>query len=176
MDMLANISTYGNSAVIHIKELSIASLVLILTTGALFLFALRYGKDRIIAFIFALYVGMLAFLHFPYTEKVLLFKGSEINVLLSHSIIYIAFVILIYIVTERVIWAEYPQNGARRLMEAFILALSGAALLLSFAYNILPIASFYSFSPTIELIFEPSKFFFWWLLFPLVAVFLLARR
>ncbi|HEY4502401.1 MAG TPA: hypothetical protein VJH21_01030 [Candidatus Paceibacterota bacterium] len=176
MEALTKISLYGNSAVAHTRELSIASIVVIVTTVFLFIFAIQFGKDRIIAFILALYIGLLTFLNFPYTEKFLLFKESESGTLISHGIIYLVFVLLSYVITERLVWAEYPPRSSGRFVEAFILAISGAVFLLSFAYNILPIASSYSFVTPIELLFAPSQFFFWWLILPLVSIFILTRR
>ena|SRR3989344_945550 len=176
MDALTKISSFGNSATLHIKELSIASIVVIVTTAILFVFAIYYGKDRMIAFLISLYIGLLVFLNFPYTEKVLLIRDSEIGILFSNGLIYLVFVILSFLLLERLVWAEYPPSTSRRFIEAFVFSISGAAFLLSFAYHILPIASAYTFVTPIELLFAPSQFFFWWLLLPLVSIFIFTRR
>lgn len=176
MNMVSNVSSYIKEASSFFSELSIASLVALLTTAALFVFALRYGKDRMIALIFSLYISLLLYIHFPYIDKLLLFKGSDIKILLSNAIIFFTFVVVVYVIIERVIFADYPNRGMMRFIEALLLSLAATSLLLAFAYNILPIASFYSFSPPIELLFSSSIFFFWWLIVPLASILFLAKR
>jgi len=176
MNIVSKISSYIKEIFTSFTDLSIASTVAIATTAALFVFALRYGKDRMIALIFSLYISLLVYIHFPYTEKFLLFTGSDIKILLSNAIIFFAFVIMVYVIIERVIFADYPSRGTRRLLEAFLLSLAATALLIAFAYNILPIASFYSFDQPIELLFESYDYFFWWLTVPLISILFLAKR
>jgi len=150
MKYIENVAVYKELVLSNLTELSIATVVIILTVAALFGFSLRYGKDRIIALIISIYIGLLVFLHFPYTEKLLFLQGSDSSILLSRGIVYLGFVLLVYIVIEKVIWAEYP-NGVRRYLDAFTLSLTAAALLLALAYNILPIASFYALDPSLEM-------------------------
>lgn len=175
MGYVEKITGYGETAFSHITEFSIATAAVVLTIAALFAFTLRYGASRIIALILSIYVGLLVYLHFPYTERLLLFKGSDFNVLLSNAIIYIGFVLLIYIAINRLIWAD-DSEGGKRFLQALVLSFSASALLLAFAYNILPIASFYPIEPTIERFFSSTQFFFWWLILPLIGILFFARR
>ncbi len=176
MALVNTVSSYIKESFSFFSELSIASLVAILTAATLFTFAIRYGKDRIIALIFSLYISLLVYIHFPYTSKFSLFTGSDVNILLSNAIIFFAFVIGIYVIIERVIFTDYPDRGIKRFIEALSLSLAATALLIAFAYNVLPIASFYSFAPPIKLLFSSSDFFFWWLTVPLLSILLVAKR
>ncbi len=176
MNIVSTVSSYIKEFSFFFSELSIASLVAILTATALFVFAIRYGKDRMIALIFSLYISLLIYIHFPYTDKFSLFTGSDIKILLSNAIIFFAFVIGVYIIIERVIFTDYPDRGIRRFIEASLLSLAATSLLIAFAYNVLPIASFYSFAPPIKLLFSSSDFFFWWLSVPLLSILFLAKR
>jgi hypothetical protein len=176
MNILASTTVYGKEISGLFFDLSVATLVTILTTIVLLAFALRLGKDRAIALIIALYVGLLAFLNFPYLEQLILFEGSDAERALSNGLVFLGFAAIAFVIMERIVWAEYPRRGGGRFFEALLLALSATILLLSFAYHVLPIAAFYDFEPQIDLLFEPSKYFFWWLVAPLAVVFFLSRR
>jgi len=111
----------------------------------LFIFALRYGKESILSLIFSLYVGLLVFLHFPYMEQFLFFKESATQLLLSKALIFLVFVVISYVILNRVVYSDYSPGVPGRWFEAGLLSGAAILLLLAFSYQILPVTTLYDF-------------------------------
>lgn len=150
--------------------------IVIIVGVALFftIFALQYGKGKIISFILSLYVALLVFTNFPYIEALTFFKNSELQITLSHLGIFLVLVFLIHHIINFVAYSEYPAWKGGKMFQVIILAFSATLLLLAFLYHILPISVLYDFSASIDLYFS-SQFFFWWLIAPLAGVLLVSR-
>ena len=175
MELFSNVNSLGANAGSLAANISLTTAVVAGIFVALFFFALRYGKDRIIALIFALYIGLLAFLYFPYGEKIIELIPSENGDALPQAILFMGFVIVGYLAVYRSIFAEFPRGGMRYL-QAMLFSAAATALLLAFSYAILPIANTYNFDlPVSAVVFERPEYFFWWLAAPLLVVFLFGR-
>lgn len=174
MEFLGSASALTANATNTVANISLTTAIVIAVIVALFAFSLRYGKDRIIALILALYLGLLAFLYFPYGEQVVgavPIGGSDV---LPQTLLFMVFVLVAYIAVYRSIMAEFPR-GSVRYVQAGVLALAAAALLLAFSYIILPLASAYELDIPVEGLFENKDYFFWWLVAPLLAIFFFGR-
>lgn len=175
MELFSNVSSLGANAGSLVANISLATAVACGVLVALFFFALRYGKDRIIALIFALYIGLLASLYFPYGEKVAELIPAGKSGELPQIILFVVFVIMGYLAVFKSVFAEYPRGGMRYL-QAGVFAIASTALLLAFSYAVLPVATAYNFDlPVSGVIFERPEYFFWWLIAPLLAVFFFGR-
>lgn len=160
----------------YARSFSVDAIVVITLVAALFFFGLRYGKGSIIALVLSLYVALLSYIHFPFKEQFLLFGVDEFRVFISNIVLFGLFTIIIYSVIRRVFYAEFPTRSRRRFTQAFLLSLGGTALLIAFSYHVLPITTVYDFGASIDALFAPSSFFFWWLIAPLVVFLFVIRR
>ena len=150
----------------------------IIILAVFFLFALysvRYGKSRSIAGIISLYIGMLLFLSFPYLEEATFLKSSETQVTLSQIVVFLVGVIFVHTIISRSVLSDYPMQPLLKYLQVALLSASGTALLFAFAYHTLPVATLYNFDASIDNLFS-SQYFFWWLILPLVALFITTRR
>lgn len=170
------ITGYLAQATDLIRDFSLDFIIIAITFAVLFVLSIHFGKGAIITLIFSFYVGLLVYLHFPYIERFLFFTETETQLFLSNAIVFLTFVIISYVTLSRVVYADFSEKTAGRLLEAGLLSASAALLLLAFSYQILPVTTLYNFGAPVDLLFEPSNFFFLWLIIPLAMVILTTRR
>jgi len=170
------IAEYFREALSFAQTFSLDLVVIAITLLILFVFSMHFGKRAIVALIFSFYIGLLTYLHFPYTERFLFFTETETQLFFSNAIVFITFVIVSYILLERVVYSDFPEKTYRRLIEAGLLSAAATLLLLAFSYQILPVTTLYNFGEPVDALFESSAFFFLWLVIPLAAVLLTTRK
>lgn len=141
----------------------------------LFFISVRYGKSNIISFLISLYIGILAFLSFPFLEEVTFLKSSEVQVTLSHIAIFIILVLIIHSVIRRVVYIEYSYRKFFKYAEAAILSIATTGLFFAFLYHTIPFATLYDFGTSIDNLFS-SEYFFWWLVAPIVVLLITSRK
>ncbi|OGG54381.1 hypothetical protein A3D62_00430 [Candidatus Kaiserbacteria bacterium RIFCSPHIGHO2_02_FULL_49_11] len=151
----------------------------ILIIGALFIlfvvYGLRYGKSGSVSLMLSLYVGILAFISFPYREKIALYGSSEFQVALLYILAFCVGVFVAHYIVRRFVFAEYPMSRVVRIAQAALLAAGSTGLLFAFAYHALPVSTLYDFDAVIDSLFS-SQYFFWWLVAPLAVLALVSRR
>ena len=139
-----------------------------------FFYAIHWGKSNSISLLISFYIGMLAFISFPYLDTLTILKSSETQVALSHLAIFLLGVFIIHYILRYSLYAEYPPHKITKLIQAGILAASSTGLLFAFTYHSFSISLLYDFSPSIDTLFSP-EFFFWWLVAPLVGLAIVSR-
>ena len=55
----------------------------------------------------------------------------------------------------------------------FTYALCATILVMVFSFNVLPVTEFLTPGTPIQSLFAPTQYFFWWLILPLIALFIL---
>jgi len=141
----------------------------------LFFFSVVYGKSNSASLLISLYIGILIFLMFPYLEDTTLLKSSESQVTISHVSLFLIIVSLTYSIVRRMIFLEYSRNKIMKYIESGILSASSSVLFFSFLYHTIPIATLYNFGPSIDNLFS-SQYFFFWLVAPLIGLFIISKR
>lgn len=141
----------------------------------LFLYSIRFGKSKSTSLLISLYIGILAFLSLPYIEEVTLLKSSEAQVTISHIAVFIIGVFIIHTAISRVIYIEYPNRRYLKYIEIGLLSGAITGLFFAFLYNTIPFATIYDFGNFIDNLFS-SQYFFWWLIAPIVVLFITSRR
>ncbi len=139
------------------------------------LYGLRFGKSYIISLLISLYLGILSFLSFPYLEEATLLKSSEVQITLSHIVIFLIGVIIIHTILLRIIYVEYSHKKFFKYIEVGLLSGATTALFFAFLYHTIPFATIYNFGDSINNLFS-SQYFFWWLVVPMIALLITSRR
>lgn len=145
-------------------------LVLIVLVAALFFFAWYMGRGPFIALLVSFYVGYALYALFPFAK--LLPQTPAATALASAVALYAALVFLSYLILRRVASSDFVSISPFALAA---LALLGASFLIALAYHVFPDVSIYGFPSSMNTIFEPREYFFWWFAAPLVGLFFLAR-
>jgi len=146
-------------------------LILIILTAALFFFALRAGRAMLVSFILALYVAYALFAVFPYKE---LFIVGDTPLVRSVAgiLLFGVFTFFPYMLLRRV--STSGSMHIHPLMLA-LLALVTGGFVLALGYHVLDIAALVPLTPSLDALFAPDTYFFWWFAAPLVGIFLTAR-
>lgn len=141
----------------------------------LFFFGIVYGKSNITSLLISLYIGILAFLSFPYLEEITFLKSSETQITISHIAVFFVGIFVIYSIIHRVVFTEYSNKKLFKYIEAGLLSGGTTALLFAFAYHTIPLATIYDFGSSIDNLFS-SQYFFWWLAVPFAVMLFTSRR
>lgn len=146
-------------------------LVLLVIAAALFFFALRAGRSLFISLILALYVGFALFTVFPYKELIIVGETPLVRAVAGIAL-FAAFTFFPYILLRRV-----SSSGAMRINPLTLAALTlvTGGFVLALGYHILNIGAVIPLTPSLDLLFAPDKYFFWWFVAPLIGVYLTAR-
>ena len=150
-------------------------IIIFVVFALLFFYSIQYGKSHIVSLLISLYIVILTFLSFPYLEETTILKSSEAQVTLSHIAIFIIGVLIIHTILRRVLYTEFSESKFLRLKGAVLLSASATGLLFAFLYHTISFATIYDFGDSIDYLFS-SQYFFWWLIIPLVALFITSRE
>ncbi len=137
--------------------------------GFFIVYSIIRGRQHVINLIVGLYFALLISLEFPYYST---FLGGGENDALMKVGIFILFTIVSTILMTRLMPREYQEKKFESFGKKLMLAISGTILLMVFSFHVLPVTDFVTPGTPIQAIFAPSEYFFWWLLAPLVFLYL----
>ncbi|MES2668513.1 MAG: hypothetical protein V4644_02405 [Patescibacteria group bacterium] len=146
-------------------------LVLLILAAILFFFALRAGRALLVSLILALYVGFALFTVFPYKELLIVGDTSLVRAICGIAL-FGSFTLFPYLLLRRV-----SSTGSMRInpVALGLLALATGGFVLALGYHVLDIASVIPLTPSLDALFAPDQYFFWWFVAPLAGVYLTAR-
>lgn len=144
--------------------------IVLIVLSAFFLFAWYVGRGPFVAVLLAFYCAYALYAVFPYVSY--LPTAPATTALFAHIGLYLALTIIFYVILRRVVVSDFLYVG---LFGLIALSFLGAGFLLALAYNVFPIASIYTFTPAIDILFAPKAYFFWWFAAPAIGLFFLAR-
>lgn len=147
------------------------SMYLIVVFLFFFFYATFQGRQALINLIFGLYLALLISLKFPYYET--FYSGGAISESLVKLALFIIFTTLSTILFARVMPDEFQEKKFESVGKKLLLAISATILVMIFSYHVLPVTEFITPGSPINTLFGNEKVFFWWLLAPLVVLYLL---
>lgn len=142
---------------------------------AIFLsFSMVRSTQSLVNFTLGLYLALLISLEFPYYDRILAsFGGSPRTEAIVMIVLFIAFAGLATLLFSHLL----PTDGGEPAFENFtnktFFAIGATILVMAYSYHALPITELMEPGTPIQYLFEPQQNFFWWLLVPLVLLFLL---
>lgn len=134
-----------------------------------FFYGIFAGRSKLLAFLFSLYVSGFLFENFIYLEQFQTKTFLEIFL-----IKIIAFTLLAVILTFMFskFFSSSLSSGPKTWWKALFLSFSSAGLFFSYLFHLLPAKSIFTFSPIIQTLFASDTVFFWWLVLPLMVIFI----
>jgi hypothetical protein len=145
-------------------------LIVLVLIGAFVLFARYVGRGPFVGLIVSFYTGYAIYAAFPYDS--FLPSAPAITALATRVGLYLALVLLFYIIMRRVVVSDFLYIGSIGLI---LLSLLSAGFLLALAYHVFPVAPVYRFTPALDMLFASKTYFFWWFIAPAVGLFFLAQ-
>jgi len=131
------------------------------------------GRQAMINVIFGLYFALLISIHFPYTNYLTENLGSALAQSVGKLTIFTVFTILMTWLAARVMPDEFQEKKFESFHKKFLLAGAASILVMAFSFHVLPVTDFLTPGTPLQTAFGPESYFFWWLLLPLVVLFLL---
>ena len=122
--------------------------------------------------IIGLYLALLISLEFPNYE--LLLGGAPTSK--SEAILRLGFFLFISLFTTALCWRIMPDEFREEKFESVgkktLLAIGATILVMIFSFHVLPVTEFLTPGTPIQSLFAPDLYFFWWLLVPLVILYI----
>lgn len=167
---LAQVNTLATHTALTAWNAAGDFLIILILLGIFFLFAWYMGRGPFVAVLLSLYCAYALYAVFPYMAY--LPTAPAMTALLARIGLYVGLALAFYIVLRRVVVSDFLYVGIFGLIA---LSFLGAAFLLALAYHTFPVANVYHFTPAVDLLFAPAKYFFWWFIAPAIGLFFLAR-
>lgn len=170
IDGLAQVNTLATNTALTAWNAAGDFLIILVLLSIFFLFAWYSGRGQFVAVLLSFYCAYALYVAFPY--KSMLPTAPAMTALLAQVGLFAGLTLLFYIVLQRVVVSDFLYIGVFGLIA---LSFLGAAFLLALAYHVFPVASVYDFTLALDMLFAPTKYFFWWFLAPAIGLFFLAR-
>jgi len=145
----------------------------LIVLGVLFGFSIFKGRQAIINIIFALYLALLISVEFPFYDNVLGSISGAVSISTAKMVVFLVFTVLATILCFRIMPDEFRETKLESFTKKFTLSLCATVLIMVFSFHVLPVTEFLTPGTPIQSLFAPAEYFFWWLILPLVALFIL---
>lgn len=156
-----------------IFEILRESLALILLFFVLLAYTMIRGIHALVSIVLGLYIALLISLKFPYYDALYsLTEGDGSNTLLS-ILLFFVFTFIGTAIFRRLLPGGYDDSTFDQFGKKLLFAFLAAALIMTYSYHVLPITTYVEPGTSVSLLFAPEENFFWWLIIPLIALFLL---
>ncbi len=144
-------------------------LAFVIVVIALVAFAMREGRSAMVALVVSLYMGYALYSVFPFGDMLVGITGSQP---ITNIIVYVVLTFISYLLVRRI------GGGGSSTIQMFplvVLCLLTAGFVMALGYSVLDVDKLYNLPQTLDLLFAPKEYFFWWFIAPIVGTFVLAR-
>jgi hypothetical protein len=145
---------------------------LLLVFGVLFGYAIFKGRQAIMNLILGLYIALLISVEFPYYDFILQSLESQQSIAIMKLAFFGLVTGLSTLLFFRIMPDEFRENRFESMGKKILLTLAATVLVMIFSFHVLPVTEFLTPGTPIQSLFAPAEFFFWWLLVPLVALYI----
>ena len=143
-------------------------IVLVTVFVVLCIYALYFGKEKIISLLISFYPATLLYKNIPFLDKLIILSG-DVPILLNKLVIFLLVLVLMNIIIARYIYTE-EYGGSKNYLRVFGYALAGTILFLVFCYTVISLNLFHDFSPFVDKLFVGEIKVFGWLVAPLIIL------
>jgi hypothetical protein len=137
-----------------------------------FLFSLFKGRQAIMNVIIGLYFALLISLEFPNYDYILSGLKSTQSIAAAQLGFFALVTMLTTALCFRIMPDEFREKRFESLGRKLLLSFGATALVMIFSFNVLPVTEFLVPGTLIQSIFAPEAYYFWWLLAPLVILYI----
>jgi len=131
------------------------------------------GRQALINLIFGLYLALLILVEFPYTTYLTENLGGSLAQSIGKLLLFSIFTILATWLFARVMPDEFREKKFESYFKKILLASAASILVMAFSFHVLPVTDFLTPGTPLQTLFAPEGLFFWWLMVPLVILFVL---
>ncbi len=145
--------------------------VLLVFSGFLF-YSIIKGRQTVINVVSGLYVALLISFVFPYYDTFLGAASSAHSLAIGKLILFAIFTLLGTILMTRLMPDEFREKKFESFGKKLLLSLGGTIAVMVFSFHVLPVTELLTPGTPIQTVFENKDYFFWWLLVPLVILYI----
>jgi hypothetical protein len=131
------------------------------------------GRQAIINVIIGLYLALLLFIKFPYTDYLTANLGTGMAQSAGKLVLFALFTIITTWLCYRIMPDEFREKRFESFFKKLLLAVSSSVLVMIFSFHVLPVTEFLTPGTPLQTAFGAEQSFFWWLITPLVVLFML---
>ena len=124
-------------------------------------FAIYFGRGRMVSVILAFYLAGILYSSFPFMNKLLVLQGEKL-LLFNKLGIFLLFLVPISLILYRYLFSESEYSGSSHLIRTAGLALIGVIIVVMTSYTVLSYDALHNFSPSIDALFMPTARIFYW--------------
>lgn len=139
---------------------------------SLLFFSIVKGRQAIMNLIVGLYLALLISIEFPGYDRLF----SSIDSMQGMAAARLLFFFFITLFTTLLCYRIMPDEFREKKFESFgkklLLSIGATILIISFSFHVLPISELLSTGTPLQSLFGPEIYFFWWLLVPLVILYI----
>jgi hypothetical protein len=137
-----------------------------------FLFSILKGRQAIMNVIIGLYFTLLITLEFPNYDFILSGLASPQSIAAGQLGFFALVTLLTTALCFRIMPDEFKENRFESLGRKLLLTFGATSLVMIFSFNVLPVTEFLVPGTPIQSVFGPEVYYFWWLLVPLVILYI----
>jgi hypothetical protein len=137
--------------------------------GFFIIYSIVRGRQAVINLVIGLYFALLISLEFPYYK---LFLGEGEGDAFLRVAIFAVFTVISTILIARLMPQPFKEKKFESFGKKLLLSIGGTILVMVFSFHVLPVTEFVTPGTPIQAIFAPAEYFFWWLLAPLIFLYL----
>jgi len=130
------------------------------------------GRQTTTNVILGLYLALLLTLQFPYFDILLDGITSTRDQAIFSIVIFAIFTSVSTWLFSRILPREYSEKMFEGTGSKLALALAGTILILAYSFHALPVTDLVSPGGPVTAIFGSAEYFFWWLIAPIVILFI----
>jgi hypothetical protein len=140
--------------------------------GLFLVFAIFKGRQATMNVIVGLYLALLISIEFPNYE--LLFSSIHSEKALAFAKLgFFAFItIFTTALCYRIMPSEFRENRFESFGKKLLLAFGATILIMAFSFQVLPVTELLAPGTPLQTLFGPEPYFFWWLLVPMVILYI----
>jgi len=139
-----------------------------------FFYGLSTGKTKLIAVLISLYISGFIFENFSYLDN-LTKSGPPLDAFLIRGASFAILILLLAFIFNRFLHHD-SISGTRVWWQVFLLSFFETGLLISLVFRLLPTKGIFTLPPLVQNFFATPTAFFWWLVLPLVVLFVIIRK
>lgn len=144
---------------------------LLVVFGLLLTFSITKGRQAIMNLMIGLYLALLISIEFPGYDR--LFSSLETGQSLAAGKLLFFFFITLFTTAlcYRIMPDEFREKKFESIGKKLLLTIGATVLIMAFSFQVLPVTEFMMPGTPIQSLFGPEPYFFWWLLLPLVILY-----
>ena len=134
--------------------------------------AIIRGRQTVINHIAGLYLAVLITSQFPYYDALLSSLSKTSMIAVAKLVIFILVTIACTKLFKRIMPEEYREGRFESFGKKIMLSLGATILVMIFSFNVLPVTELLTPGTPIQSLFAPEQYYFWWLILPLIFLYL----